>query len=127
MHVSLSGADLQTDGKWIFEVTNVANQTITFTTGRAGSAGPALEPAGAVMGYYDDAQLPIYNMLAENFTICDAWFASLPTDTWPNRLYALAGGSGGLDTTPSDASVATDPPGYSLTTIFEITCTASRS
>ena len=121
MNVGLPGADLQTDGKWIFEVTNAADQTITFTT-EITPVQPDLpvEPAGAVMGYYDDAQLPVYNMLAENFTICDAWFASLPTDTWPNRLYALAGGSGGLDTTPSDASVATDPPGYSLTTIFEI-------
>ena len=72
------------------------------------------------MSYYTAAQLPVYDFLAKSFAICDRWYSSLPTDTWPNRLYAITGGSGGLDTTPTDASVEQDPPGYSLQTIFEV-------
>jgi phospholipase C len=42
------------------------------------------------MGYYSAKHLPVYDHLARNFCICDAWHASIPGDTWPNRLYALA-------------------------------------
>jgi phospholipase C len=48
-----------------------------------------------VMGYFDGTDLPTYDHLAENFCICDAWFASVPGATWPNRLYSIAGESGG--------------------------------
>jgi len=72
------------------------------------------------MGYHNHVDLPVYDFLAKQFTICDRWFASLPTDTWPNRLYALTGGSGGLTTTPSDSDVERNPPGYLLKTIFEV-------
>ena len=44
------------------------------------------EPASAIMGYYDATQLPAYDLLASEVAVCDHWFASLPTDTWPNRL-----------------------------------------
>jgi phospholipase C len=33
--------------------------------------------------------------VAANFLVCDRWFASVPGATWPNRLYALCGESGG--------------------------------
>src|SRR5262249_31376936 len=42
-----------------------------------------------------------------------------PTDTWPNRLYSLTGGSEGLKETPSADSLPDDPPGYLRKTIFE--------
>ena len=45
-----------------------------------------------VMGYHTARVLPAYDFLAENFTICDRWFSSVPGATWPNRLYALTGG-----------------------------------
>ena len=72
------------------------------------------------MSYYNATHLPVYDFFAENFAICDRWYASLPTDTWPNRLYAMAGGSGGLTLTPSDASVEKQPPGYLLRSIFQV-------
>ena len=34
---------------------------------------------------------PVYDYLARNFCVCDAWHSSIPGDTWPNRLYSLAG------------------------------------
>jgi phospholipase C len=44
-----------------------------------------------VMGYYTAEQLPVYDFLARNFCVCDAWHSSIPGDTWPNRLFALSG------------------------------------
>jgi phospholipase C len=43
------------------------------------------------MGYYGAKDLPTYDFLARNFCVCDAWHSSVPGDTWPNRLFALAG------------------------------------
>jgi phospholipase C len=46
------------------------------------------------MGYYARQHLPTYDFLARNFCVCDAWHSSVPGDTWPNRLFALAGREG---------------------------------
>jgi phospholipase C len=50
---------------------------------------------GLVMGYYNGATLSVYDHLAREFCICDAWFSSVPGATWPNRLYAVTGQSDG--------------------------------
>jgi phospholipase C len=44
-----------------------------------------------VMGYYSYRELPVYDYFAHNFVLCDRWFSSVPSATWPNRLYALTG------------------------------------
>ena len=46
-----------------------------------------------VMGYYSADALPVYDFFARNFTVCDSWFAPLPTGTQANRLMAMAGES----------------------------------
>jgi phospholipase C len=46
---------------------------------------------GIVMGYYNGSNLPVYDHLAREFTICDRWFCSVDGSTWPNRLYAVTG------------------------------------
>jgi phospholipase C len=58
---------------------------------------PVLEETDqiVVMGYYAQADVPTYDHLAAQFTICERWFASVPGATWPNRLYALCGESNG--------------------------------
>jgi phospholipase C len=48
-----------------------------------------------VMGYYDSADVPVYDHLAHEFLVCDRWFCSVPGATWPNRLYALCGAAAG--------------------------------
>jgi phospholipase C len=54
-----------------------------------------------VMGYHDRAQIPFYYWLADNFTVCDRWHASVMGPTWPNRYYLHACSSGGKkDNTP---------------------------
>ena len=50
-------------------------------------------------------QLPVLKFLARQFGVCDNWFASMPGPTWPNRFFAVAGTSSGLDHSPSDAQV----------------------
>ncbi len=46
------------------------------------------------MGYYTQELVPVYDFLARQFCVCDAWHSSIPGDTWPNRLYSLAGREG---------------------------------
>ena len=43
-----------------------------------------------VMGFHDRSQIPLYYWLADNFAICDHWFASVLGPTWPNRFYLHA-------------------------------------
>ncbi|HEY0455850.1 MAG TPA: alkaline phosphatase family protein [Verrucomicrobiae bacterium] len=44
-----------------------------------------------VMSYFGATEAPITDFLANNFTICDNWFSSLPSGTQPNRLMAMSG------------------------------------
>ncbi len=46
-----------------------------------------------VMKYHDLNKLPAMHALAQNFTVCDHWFSSVPGPTWCNRLFALSGTS----------------------------------
>lgn len=55
-----------------------------------------------VMRYHARASLPALHALAENFTICDHWFSSLPGPTWPNRLFVHSGTSIGKVTMPDN-------------------------
>ena len=50
---------------------------------------------GRVMGYYNAADVPVYDHLARQFAVCDRWFSSVPGATWPNRLYAICGRAAG--------------------------------
>jgi phospholipase C len=59
------------------------------------SLGVADGDPGPVMGYYNAADVPVYDHLAREFAICDRWFSSVPGATWPNRLYALCGRAAG--------------------------------
>ena len=55
---------------------------------------PGTEPS-QIMGMYTPELLPILSGLAKGYAVCDAWFASAPTMTMPNRAFALAGTSQG--------------------------------
>jgi phospholipase C len=49
-----------------------------------------LEPQ-RVMGYYTHRELPVYDHLAHNFLLCDQWYSSVPSATWANRVFSVAG------------------------------------
>ncbi|MGV9012221.1 MAG: phospholipase C [Flavobacteriales bacterium] len=44
-----------------------------------------------VMGYYTNAELPMYGYLADEYGIGDRFFSSHPGPTMPNRMYSLTG------------------------------------
>lgn len=43
--------------------------------------------------------------LAKEYAVCDRWFSSMPGPTWPNRYFAHAASSAGLDDSPNKAEV----------------------
>src|SRR5215469_5892472 len=51
--------------------------------------------APQIMGMYTPELLPVLSGLARGYAVCDAWFASVPTMTMPNRAFALAATSQG--------------------------------
>ena len=53
-----------------------------------------------VMGYYTAQSVPTFDFFAKNFTVCDHWFASLPTGTQANRLMAMGGTTTIIDNAP---------------------------
>lgn len=44
-----------------------------------------------VMGYFSGEHLPVTDLLATNYAVCDHWFSSLPAGTQANRLMSMAG------------------------------------
>lgn len=48
-----------------------------------------------VMGYHTREQLPVLYALADNYVLCDQWYASVLGPTWPNRFYLHLATSGG--------------------------------
>ena len=51
--------------------------------------------ASMIMGCYTPAALPVLSALAAGYAVCDHWFASVPTETMPNRAFTCAGTSMG--------------------------------
>lgn len=62
---------------------------------------PRLANPGEVMRYHDEGTLPAIHALADAFTVCDQWYASVPGPTWANRLFAMSGTSLGRVKMPS--------------------------
>jgi phospholipase C len=51
--------------------------------------------ASDIMGIFTPALLPVLSGLARGYAVCDHWFASAPTETFPNRAFASAATSQG--------------------------------
>jgi phospholipase C len=51
--------------------------------------------AGAIMGCFTPDTLPVLSALARSYAVCDQWFASVPTETLPNRAFACSATSQG--------------------------------
>jgi phospholipase C len=54
-----------------------------------------LASAGQIMQSFGPLEAPVINTLAKQFAVCDAWFASAPCQTWPNRGFVHTGSSDG--------------------------------
>ncbi|MBN8736131.1 MAG: hypothetical protein J0H27_07660 [Xanthomonadales bacterium] len=121
----LSGIDEGPGHEFENVVTQLCGKGATYTPG---GAYPAIDNLGFIADYiasnastpgrimhcYGREQLPVMNQLASEFAICDRWFSSLPGPTFPNRFFAMAATSGGLDGSPSDLEtvIATGFEGY---------------
>ncbi|HEX3789596.1 MAG TPA: alkaline phosphatase family protein [Pseudonocardiaceae bacterium] len=48
-----------------------------------------------IMGCFAPDTLPVLSGLAKGYAVCDQWFSSVPTETLPNRAFALSATSQG--------------------------------
>src|SRR5262245_48036012 len=48
-----------------------------------------------IMGIFTPQMLPVLSALAKGYAVCDHWYCSAPTETMPNRAFALAATSQG--------------------------------
>jgi phospholipase C len=77
---------------------------------------PPLDPLhkSIPMGYYTEKTLPVLYALAKEFTVCDMWFASMLSSTWPNRKYLHSGQRDGDDDTQTFPGIR----GFQTTPIY---------
>lgn len=75
-----------------------------------------------VMGYYGADELPIYDLLARDFAICDHWFCSHVGPTWPNRFVTLTGdlNRDSYGEPEVDTPLSTDFTPSEATTLFDL-------
>jgi phospholipase C len=76
--------------------------------------------AGDIMGIYNPDTLPVLSALASGFAVCDHWFASVPTETFPNRAFVHMATSQGYVRDKS-TSVYTAPSIYAALTKKNVT------
>lgn len=67
------------------------------------------------MGFYTRKTLPVSYNLTDKFTICDRWFSSCLSSTWPNRKYLLSGKRDSDD----DTQTLPPLPGFETTPFFD--------
>jgi phospholipase C len=48
-----------------------------------------------IMHYFTVDQVPVISTLAQQFAVCDRWYASAPCQTWPNRWFVHAATAAG--------------------------------
>jgi len=81
----------------------VSDYALSHTKGEGNAPGNF----GEIMKCFSPDQLPVLTALARAFAVCDNWHASIPGPTWPNRLFACAASSSGLDHSPTSGEILT--------------------
>ncbi len=81
-------------------VQNYATTKTEFSPGNPRLPDPS--ERGYVMKCFNTPkQLLVLQTLAHNFVVCDAWYASVPGPTWPNRFFLHGASSAGWGDSPS--------------------------
>jgi phospholipase C len=62
---------------------------------RSGMSVESGTTASSIMGVFPPSALPVLSGLARGFAVCDHWYSSVPTETYPNRAFACAATSQG--------------------------------
>ncbi|HYL70939.1 MAG TPA: alkaline phosphatase family protein [Candidatus Dormibacteraeota bacterium] len=68
------------------------------------------------LGFWDEQVLPFYYSLASLFPVCDRYFSSTLCQTYPNRVFAMAGTAAGLVSTDTPPPTVTPANGH----IFDV-------
>ncbi len=55
------------------------------------AAGGPVDSTRQIMGSYSPEQVPVISALAKQYAVSDQWYSSVPSQTWPNRYFLLAG------------------------------------
>jgi phospholipase C len=76
-----------------------------------------------ILWTYTPRQLPVINKLAKQFAVSDCWFASVPSNTNPNRAYSLCGTSLGHSSNQNMHAVEQ----FNTPTIFNYLTPAGKS
>ena len=76
------------------------------------SVAPGNYVAKNIMHYFTPKQVPVISQLAMQFAVSDAWHASAPCQTWPNRFFVHTGTANGYE---NNAPIR---PPYDMTTIY---------
>ena len=84
-----------TNGAWATPYVLENNGFVWNYATRKGLDGQPPNDVAEIMGCYRADELPALNTLARSFAVCTRWHCSLPSETWPNRLFAHAGTSFG--------------------------------
>ncbi|MBN3857862.1 phosphoesterase [Paraburkholderia sp. Ac-20340] len=102
---------------------NVSEQLLGGAAGAAPMSGFVLNyettttaDPSQVMQCHSPEQLNVLSTLAREYSVCDAWFASVPSQTWPNRAFVHAGTSNGH----VDNGHPPDPFDWQVRTIFNV-------
>ena len=74
-------------------VTNFA-AAISYDQRSGSKVVPGTTPS-EIMGVFPPSALPVLSALARGFAVCDHWYSSVPTETFPNRAFACAATSQG--------------------------------
>lgn len=75
-------------------VTNFAS-TLSWESKESGQVLAGTQ-ASQIMGMYTPETLPVLAALAKGFAVCDHWFCSAPTETFPNRAFVQMATSQGF-------------------------------
>src|SRR5262245_47334304 len=62
------------------------------------------------MAYWDENDIPFYYALARTFPLCDRYFCSTLSQTYPNRRFLMAGTAAGIVSTTAAGLSAPPPP-----------------
>jgi len=104
--IQLSGPDAQYPSGGPYPAINNSGFVDDYAQSPSSGEGNAPQvDLGQVMQVFSPSQLPVLNALANEFTLCDQWFSSMPGPTWPNRFFAHGASSGGLDHSPSTTDI----------------------
>jgi|GEM_PF-301342 len=92
-------------------VSNYATTVTEITSNNPAKPTPT-EYGDPMLGFTTQTDLPVIYALATQFAICDAWHASVPGPTWPNRFFVHGASSGGWADSPGNLqTVAWETPG----------------